>query len=164
MHDFKYKNGELFCESVKVRSIVQKVGTPCYIYSHHTLVDHFTKIRKAFATLDHEARVSYANEPARQLLACGVEPLLGRRLWSEPPQPAGERLQLVCRQALDSGEPAEFEAFVETLDKWIEVRLYPFDEGLALYLRDVSQRRQIQEQLLLLQALKYPASAWKHLF
>ena len=105
---------------------------------------------EAFATLDHEARVSYANEPARQLLACGVEPLLGRRLWSEPPQPAGERLQLVCRQALDSGEPAEFEAFVETLDKWIEVRLYPFDEGLALYLRDVSQRRQIQEQLLLL--------------
>jgi hypothetical protein len=30
------------------------------------------------------------------------------------------------------------------------VRLYPFDEGLALYLHDVSQRRQIQEQLLLL--------------
>jgi len=52
MHDFKYKNNELYCESVKVSTIVKKVGTPCYIYSHHTLVDHFTKIRTAFAKLN----------------------------------------------------------------------------------------------------------------
>jgi diaminopimelate decarboxylase len=52
MHDFKFKNGELYCETVKVGTIAQKVGTPCYIYSHHTLVDHFTKIKRAFAQLD----------------------------------------------------------------------------------------------------------------
>ncbi len=51
MHDFKFKNSELYCESVKVSKIVKDVGTPCYIYSHHTLVDHFTKILKAFAKL-----------------------------------------------------------------------------------------------------------------
>jgi len=108
---------------------------------------------EAFATLDHDGRVSYANEPACQLLACGRDQLLGQRLWSEPAKQAvaaGERLQQACRQSLNSGEPAEFEAFIEPLDKWVEVRLYPFDEGLALYLHDVSQRHQIQEQLLLL--------------
>lgn len=52
MHDFKYKNNELYCENVKVSTIVKKVGTPCYIYSHHTLVDHFTKIQRAFAKLN----------------------------------------------------------------------------------------------------------------
>ena len=52
MHDFKYKNNELYCENVKVRTIANKVGTPCYIYSHHTLVDHFTKIQRAFAKLN----------------------------------------------------------------------------------------------------------------
>jgi diguanylate cyclase (GGDEF)-like protein/PAS domain S-box-containing protein len=108
---------------------------------------------EAFATLDHEGRVSYANEPACQLLACSRDQLLGQRLWSEPAEQAvaaGERLQQACRHALDNGEPAEFETFVQALDKWIEVRLYPFDEGLALHLHDVSQRHQIQEQLLLL--------------
>ncbi|MBN1870529.1 MAG: diaminopimelate decarboxylase [Candidatus Omnitrophica bacterium] len=49
MHDFKFKNGELYCESVKVSTIAKKAGTPFYLYSHHTLVDHFTKIKKAFA-------------------------------------------------------------------------------------------------------------------
>ena len=49
MHDFKFKNGELYCEDVKVRDVAARVGTPFYLYSHHTLVDHFTKIKTAFA-------------------------------------------------------------------------------------------------------------------
>ncbi len=28
MHDFKFKNGELHCEGVKVRDVAEKVGTP----------------------------------------------------------------------------------------------------------------------------------------
>ncbi len=49
MHDFKFKNRELYCEQVTVRDVAESVGTPFYLYSHHTLVDHFAKIRKAFA-------------------------------------------------------------------------------------------------------------------
>src|SRR3989338_7152525 len=52
MHDFKYKNGELYCEDVKVRDAAAKAGTPFYLYSHHTLVDHFTKIKTAFAPIN----------------------------------------------------------------------------------------------------------------
>ena len=52
MHDFHFKKGELYCEGVKVSTIAARVGTPCYVYSHHTLVDHLTKIQKAFAVVD----------------------------------------------------------------------------------------------------------------
>ncbi|MBF0569600.1 MAG: diaminopimelate decarboxylase, partial [Candidatus Omnitrophica bacterium] len=52
IHDFQYKNGELYCEGLKVSAIAKKVGTPVYIYSHKTLVDHFRKIRVAFAEID----------------------------------------------------------------------------------------------------------------
>jgi len=52
MHDFKFKNKELHCEDVRIADIAEKVGTPIYCYSHHTLVDHFTKIQKAFAGID----------------------------------------------------------------------------------------------------------------
>ena len=48
MSDFQYKNGELYCESVKVSSIIKKTGTPCYIYSHGSLVGQLEKIQKAF--------------------------------------------------------------------------------------------------------------------
>ena len=52
MHDFKFHNGALFCEAVKVKTIAAQVGTPFYLYSHHTLVDHFTKLKKAFAPVN----------------------------------------------------------------------------------------------------------------
>lgn len=52
MHDFKFKNNELYCESVKISDIAEKIGTPCYVYSHHTLVDHFTKIQNAFKEIE----------------------------------------------------------------------------------------------------------------
>jgi diaminopimelate decarboxylase len=52
MHDFKFKGSELFCENVKVASIAQKVGTPFYLYSYNTIADHFTKLQKAFASVN----------------------------------------------------------------------------------------------------------------
>lgn len=52
MHDFHFKSGELYCENVKISAIAKSVGTPCYIYSYKTLIDHFTKIQKAFAPVD----------------------------------------------------------------------------------------------------------------
>ena len=51
MHDFHYQSGELYCEKVRVSDIVRKTGTPVYIYSHKTLVEHVEKIQKAFQSV-----------------------------------------------------------------------------------------------------------------
>jgi diaminopimelate decarboxylase len=48
MHYFNYKNNDLYCEEVKVSDIVEEFGSPCYIYSHRTLIEHFRKLQSAF--------------------------------------------------------------------------------------------------------------------
>lgn len=48
MHEFGYKRGKLYCEDVKIQDLASRFGTPLYIYSYHTLVDHFLKLRNAF--------------------------------------------------------------------------------------------------------------------
>ncbi len=53
MHDFKYKNGELYCEGVSVRTVAQRVGTPFYLYSSTTLTNHFHAFDSAFAGVEH---------------------------------------------------------------------------------------------------------------
>jgi diaminopimelate decarboxylase len=52
MDSFNYKNGRLFAENVDIEKIAESVGTPVYIYSRATILDHFEKIKKAFAKLD----------------------------------------------------------------------------------------------------------------
>ncbi len=53
MHDFVYKNGELYCEGVAVRTVAQRVGTPFYLYSASTLENHFRAFDQAFAGVSH---------------------------------------------------------------------------------------------------------------
>ena len=53
MHSFEYREGELYCEQVPVSRIVKELGTPCYIYSHATLVRHFQVYDRAFAATPH---------------------------------------------------------------------------------------------------------------
>ena len=53
MHDFHYQGDELFCEEVPIRQITEQVGTPCYIYSHRTLIRHFHAFDQAFNAIPH---------------------------------------------------------------------------------------------------------------
>lgn len=53
MHDFQYREGELYCEDVPVSRISKEVGTPCYVYSHATLVKHFHAYDSAFSKVPH---------------------------------------------------------------------------------------------------------------
>jgi diaminopimelate decarboxylase len=53
MNDFHYKNGELYCEGVPVRTVAQRIGTPFYLYSSKTLVNHYRAFDSAFAGVPH---------------------------------------------------------------------------------------------------------------
>lgn len=53
MHHFHLKNGSLQVEGISVASLAKKHGTPLYIYSQTTLEDHFDRLDKALAPLDH---------------------------------------------------------------------------------------------------------------
>lgn len=53
MHHFKYLDGKLYCEGVSIESLAKKYGTPLYIYSQQTISDHYRKLDRALAPLDH---------------------------------------------------------------------------------------------------------------
>ncbi len=52
MHEFTFKNNELYCENIKVSDIAKSVSTPFYLYSYKTLIDHYRKIKAAFRAID----------------------------------------------------------------------------------------------------------------
>ena len=53
MHYFHYPGDRLFCEGTSVERLARKFGTPLYVYSQRTLTDHFQKLDRALAPLDH---------------------------------------------------------------------------------------------------------------
>lgn len=53
VHSFHYRDGKLHCEDVDLGGAAGKFGTPLYIYSARTILDHFARMDAALAALDH---------------------------------------------------------------------------------------------------------------
>lgn len=53
MEDFQYREGELYCEDVPVSRIIKEYGTPCYIYSHASLLRQYRAYDSAFSGIPH---------------------------------------------------------------------------------------------------------------
>ena len=53
MHLFQYRDGMLHCEDVDLACVAEKFGTPLYVYSAGTILDHYTRLDAALAPLDH---------------------------------------------------------------------------------------------------------------
>ena len=53
MHDFRFVGDQLFCEGVSLAALAKKCGTPFYVYSQHTLTDHYQKLDAALAPVEH---------------------------------------------------------------------------------------------------------------
>jgi diaminopimelate decarboxylase len=53
MHFFRYRDGHLYCEDVDLARVAEELGTPTYVYSAETILDHYTRLDAALAPLDH---------------------------------------------------------------------------------------------------------------
>lgn len=53
MHYFAYRGGELHCEDVPLKKIAGEVGTPVYVYSRRTIVEHYRRLDQAFSDIPH---------------------------------------------------------------------------------------------------------------
>ena len=58
MHGFSYRNGSLHCENVDLNELAATYGTPLYVYSGGTIIDHYTRLDAALAGVEHE--IAYA--------------------------------------------------------------------------------------------------------
>src|SRR5580692_7331335 len=54
MHSFHYQRGKLTCESYPLDKAAERYGTPLYVYSSHTILDHYKRLDQALHELRHE--------------------------------------------------------------------------------------------------------------
>ena len=53
MHSFHYRDCHLHCEDVDLTRVAEEFGTPTYVYSAGTILDHYKRLGAALAPLDH---------------------------------------------------------------------------------------------------------------
>jgi diguanylate cyclase (GGDEF)-like protein/PAS domain S-box-containing protein len=101
-------------------------------------------ITDAFFALDREWRFTLLNKEAENLLRRTRGDLLGREIWKEFPEAVGSAFDREFHRALAENCTVSFQDFYVPLDAWFEVHAYPSEEGLAVYFRNITERKQAE--------------------
>lgn len=105
-------------------------------------------ITEGFYALDSQWRFVYVNPQAQRLFKRPLDELLGQKIWDVLPDLDGTAMGRTFRRAMATRQPLVAEtAGVVYPDRLFEMHMNPLANGLAVYFRDLTDRREDERQL-----------------
>ncbi len=106
-------------------------------------------ITEAFLVLDRDFRIIQMNGAALRIDGRPFDQLVGRTHWEVWPTSAGTTLEAAYRRVMAEHIPLQIEHhYVSDLhDVWLDISAYPTADGMALFYRDISERKRAEELL-----------------
>jgi PAS domain S-box-containing protein len=98
----------------------------------------------AVCTLNREWVVTYLNKPASELTKTDAAQVLRREYWKLWPEMLRTRFESEFRGVMKRRETVHFEECHPLDKRWIEVHACPYDDGIAIFFRDVSLRKRAE--------------------
>jgi PAS domain S-box-containing protein len=108
----------------------------------------FKRITDAFFSLNDDWEITYVNQQAADFAGTTQDELIGKHVTDVMSESRSERFFDAYRQALEEQEPVTFESESSTQPgRWVEERVYPSEDGISVYFRDVTDRKQVEIEL-----------------
>ena len=102
----------------------------------------------AIYAVDGDWRIEYMNEKMAERADRDPDTVVGETIWEEFPSIVGTTLEEKYRTAMETGEPVSFEQHVgDPFDYWVEVRVFPDDDGLTVFSREITDEREQELEL-----------------
>ncbi|WP_298931814.1 PAS domain S-box protein [uncultured Ramlibacter sp.] len=103
---------------------------------------------EGFMILDGEWNLKYCNPRGAQLVLKPGGSLVGLPFWDLfPDEKMGGRRER-CQRELEHGRNWVVEDYHSRYRRWLELRLSPSSGGIGVFVRDVSERRQLMDELV----------------
>ena len=104
-------------------------------------------IRDGFITLDRQWQFAYLNSRAEQICGGRREELTGQNFWTVFPELRHAPLYKELHRAMQKQNPAEFEHFFAEWNVWLRINVFPSQDGLSIYMADISDRKRVEQEL-----------------
>lgn len=112
------------------------------------IVDTLKSITDGFCMLDKDWKFTFLNAPAERMLNRSPQYLLGKKLWDEFSQEIGAKLTEDLTASIEARRTTRFELYAEQLNAWFHFDVYPTKTGMAAYFKDITERKQQQDEIL----------------
>ena len=104
-------------------------------------------ITDAFFAVDEDWTFTYVNNQAETFLERSREEMVGQNMWDAFPEAVGSPFQKRYERAIEEQTTVEFVDYYPPLNRWFEVKAFPFEGGLSVYFDDVTDRMAARESL-----------------
>jgi PAS domain S-box-containing protein len=116
--------------------------------SARRMTDILEKTSDGFFAVDTDWNFTYLNAEAEVMLGRERETLLGKNLWTNFPALTGTIFEENYRKVMREQVAMEFEAFGGEGSAWYEVHSYPSGGGISVFFRDITERKQAEDERL----------------
>lgn len=102
----------------------------------------------AFITLDRDWRIIYQNAEAERINGKLRTEVIGKSHWEEWSASVGTNVERQYRRAMAEQIPIHFQHHYylpSKYDLWLEIHVYPCEDGLNIFFRDISERKQAEK-------------------
>jgi PAS domain S-box-containing protein len=112
------------------------------------MTDILEKTSDGFFAVDRDWKFTFVNRQAEKLLDRRREDLIGQDFWVELPEFTRDAFEKNYRRAMSEQVAVEFEASDASGKVWFELLAYPSGGGVSVFLRDVTDRKRVEEERL----------------
>lgn len=116
-----------------------------------TAKEQITKILESitdgFVALDRQWCFTYINHEGTRTLGKPPQELLGKNIWEELPELGETSFGRFFQQTMVEGVALELEDYYPPFNAWFSTRIYPSDAGIVIYFRNISDRKQIEDEI-----------------
>ena len=102
-------------------------------------------IGDAFLALDKDWHFTYLNRMAEDHFKIPRSQLLGSSFRDLVPNPMEATQAYV--EAMQTQEKRTFEQFSHSLGRWFDVSIFPLEEGVSVYLRDITEKKKHEDEI-----------------
>jgi PAS domain S-box-containing protein len=104
-------------------------------------------IQDQFFVLDREWRYTFVNDRVAEVVGFSKEELLGKSVWEMFPDVVDSEFDTQVHRAIAQQIAVRFEYFYSPWQRWFENRVYPFAEGVSIFVTDINDRKQAEKAL-----------------
>ena len=105
------------------------------------------RITDAFISLDTNWCYTYLNKQAGDLIRRDPVAMIGKNVWEEFPDAVGSSTYFTFMRAMKEQHYMSNVDYYEPLDLWQENHIYPSKDGLSIFIRDITEKKKLEEQL-----------------